>query len=221
VRIQVTGSGEWRHLPQWPPVAAVRSLHPQTGGGLGDSPAAPTAAPVSFAYDPADPTPTIGGRFLRNGASGYKDDTGLAERADVVSFTGPVLPEPLEVIGVPVVELAHSSDNPHADLFVRISEVDGKGRSRNVSDCFTRLDPARADGIVHLELDAIAHQFAAGSRIRLVVAGGSFPRFERNLGTGEDPATGTAMRSSRRTLDLSRCRLDLPVSSATEGENPS
>ena len=108
--------------------------------GLGDSPA-PAPAQAGFTYDPAEPTPTVGGPFLRNGAAGYQDDTALAARTDVLTFTGPPLTEPLEVIGVPSVDIAHHSDNPHADLFVRVSEVDRKGRSRNVSDGFIRLDP--------------------------------------------------------------------------------
>ena len=47
--------------------------------------------------------------------------------------------------------------------------------------------PATAPAIRHhaIELDAVAHRFGAGSRIRVLVAGGSHPRFVRNLGTGE------------------------------------
>ncbi len=36
----------------------------------------------------------------------------------------------------------------------------------------------------------IAHRFRAGSRIRVLIAGGSHPRFARNLGTGEPLLTG-------------------------------
>lgn len=212
VRIQVTGSDEWRDLPDWPPARAHRHLYPQAGGQLGDAPAPTTTELVTFTYDPANPTPTIGGRFLRNGASGYKNDTELAERDDVLTFTGPVLDEPLEVIGVPAVELTHHTDNVHADLFVRISEVDPKGRSHNVSDGFRRLAPTSSDDVARIELDAVAHRFAAGSRIRLLIAGGSFPRFERNLGTGDHPATGTSMEPSARTVVLASSRLALPVS---------
>ena len=219
VRIEVTGSGEWRDLPSWPPSATTRVLHLQPGGALGDSPAPAAAPAVSFTYDPDDPTPSIGGRFLRNGASGYRDDTRLNERADVVSFTGPALEAPLEVVGVPVVELAHGSDNPHADIFVRISEVDGKGRSRNVSDGFTRLDPAPTDGLIRLELDPIAHRFAAGNRIRVLVAGGAFPRYERNLGSDEHPATGTLMKPSHHSVDPAGSRLLLPVAARPTTED--
>jgi putative CocE/NonD family hydrolase len=209
VGILVTGAGEWRDLPAWPPKTTEQVLHLQEGGGLGQEPAAGGIA--TFTYDPTDPTPTIGGRMLSTAVAGYRKDGALAERADVAAFTGPVLTEPLEVVGVPSVELAHASDNPHADLFVRISEVDAKGTSRNVTEGLVRLDPAGTEPVVRLDLDACAHRFAAGSRIRLLVAGGSFPHWERNLGTGEDPATGTAMAPSRRTIELAPSRLLLPV----------
>ncbi|MGY1809336.1 CocE/NonD family hydrolase [Blastococcus sp. SYSU D00669] len=212
VHLHVTGAGEWRHLPSWPPVARERVVFLQPGGGLGDEPAAADAAPATFTYDPSFPTPTVGGRLLGAG-SGYVDQARLEARDDVVTFTGPVLTEPLEVVGVPVVELAHTTDNPHADLFVRLCEVDAKGRSRNVGDGFRRLDPAAASGTVRLELDALAHRFRAGSRLRLQVAGGSLPRWARNLGTGEDPATGSSLKPSHRTLTLGSgaSRLLLPV----------
>jgi putative CocE/NonD family hydrolase len=219
VRIFVTGDrAEWRALPDWPPATAQRVLYLQPGGALGSAAPAPDAAPSTFTYDPADPTPTVGGRLL-SPDGGYRDDTGLAGRDDVLSFTGPPLAEPLEVLGVPVVELAHSSDNPHADLFVRLCQVDAKGRSRNVSETFRRLEAAGADGVVRLELDAVAHRFPAGSRVRLLVAGGSHPHYARNLGTGEDPATGSAMQPSHRTVahgrgGLSRVLLPVPAGGA-------
>jgi uncharacterized protein len=210
VRVYVTGLDEWRDLPEWPPASSEQALHLHLAGALRNEPTPPGAEPATFTYDPADPTPTIGGRLLATNG-GYRDDTRLARRDDVLSFTTPPLTGPLEIVGVPVVELAHTSDNPHADLFVRISEVDAKGRSRNVSDGFVRLDPDGTDRTVRLELDAVAHRFTPGNRIRLIVAGGSFPRWERNLGTGGDPAASTALAPSHRTIDLAASRLLLPV----------
>jgi putative CocE/NonD family hydrolase len=212
VHLFVTGAGEWRDLPVWPPAAGERVLHLHPGGGLGPDRPSADAAPATFGYDPADPTPTIGGRLL-SPEGGYRDDSKLAARADVLTFDGPPLAGPLEVVGVPVVELAHTSDNPNADLFVRLDEVDAKGRSRNVTEVFRRLDPTAAGGTVRLELDACAHRFTAGARLRLMIAGGSHPHYARNLGTGEDPATGTAMKPSHRTIALAggASRLVLPV----------
>jgi uncharacterized protein len=127
----------------------------------------------------------------------------------VLSFTTDPLDEDLCVQGNPVAELAHTSDNPHVDVFVRISEVDTKGRSRNVSDGYLRL--AEATDSVRVELDAIAHRFRAGSRIRVLIAGGSHPRYTRNLGTGEATATGSQLKASTHELHFGTSRVMLPV----------
>jgi putative CocE/NonD family hydrolase len=209
VKVFVTGADQWRDLAAWPPPTSERVLHFQPGGGLGDE-LAPASSIATFTYDPSDPTPSIGGRLLDPRAGGYTDDRELASRSDVVALTGAPLTAPLDVLGTPVIVLAHTPDNPHADLFIRLSEVDPEGRSRNVSEGFVRLDPASTPGTVRLDLDAVAHRFAAGNRIRVVIAGGSHPRWERNLGTGDDPATSSRMAPSNRTIDLAASHLVLP-----------
>ncbi|MFY9764913.1 MAG: CocE/NonD family hydrolase, partial [Mycobacterium sp.] len=213
VRFFVAGEG-WRELPDWPPTTTERALYLQPGGGLVETPPSPAvSSSASFRYDPADPTPTIGGRLL-SPDGGYRDDTALAARRDVLSFTSDVLTDDLYVHGNPVAELAHSSDNPHVDVFVRISEVDPKGRSRNVSDGYRRLDGTPHGGnTVSLELDAIAHRFRAGSRIRVLIAGGSHPRYARNLGTGEATVTGSRLTPSTHEVHLGASRVLLPVGS--------
>jgi uncharacterized protein len=213
VRFFVKGEG-WRELPDWPPTTTERALYLQPGGGLVETPPSPAvSSSASFRYDPADPTPTIGGRLL-SPDGGYRDDTALAARRDVLSFTSDVLTDDLYVHGNPVAELAHSSDNPHVDVFVRISEVDPKGRSRNVSDGYRRLDGTPHGGnTVSLELDAIAHRFRAGSRIRVLVAGGSHPRYARNLGTGEATVTGSQLTPSTHEVHFGASRVLLPVGS--------
>jgi uncharacterized protein len=215
VRFFVRGEG-WRELPDWPPATTERVLYLQPGGGLAETlPTAGSAA--SFRYDPNEPTPTIGGRLL-SPDGGYRDDTALAARRDVLSFTSDALTADLPVYGNPLAELAHSSDNPHVDVFVRISEVDAKGRSRNVTDAYRRLDgtslaSSPAGDTVSLQLDAIAHRFRAGSRIRVLVAGGSHPRFARNLGTGEATSTGSQLKPATHEVHFGTSRVVLPVGS--------
>jgi uncharacterized protein len=212
VRIKVNGNG-WLDLPEWPPAMPERVLYLQPTGRLGDAPP-DTAPPTRFTYNPVDPTPSIGGRLLSPEA-GYRRDTKLAERPDVLCFTGDRLPADLFVVGTPVIELSHSCDNPYHDLWVRISEVDSKGVSRNVSDGYRRSPTvSRGADTIRIELDAVAHRFRAGSRIRVLIAGGSHPRFARNLGTSEPLVSGRELMVSTHTIRLGEggvSRLVLPA----------
>lgn len=216
VHVFVTGQG-WRHLPAWPPATNELALYLQPYGHLGDNPPEINTRPANFRYDPAHPTPTIGGPLL-SPKGGYRDDTELAQRNEVLSFTGDTLTDDLFVHGNPVLELAHSSDNPHVDLFVRVSEVDAKGRSRNVSDGYRRLgDGSRS---VRIELDPIAHRFAAGARIRVLISGSWSPRFARNLGTGEPVSTGRQLKPATHSVHFGESRLLLPAGSGDGGADP-
>jgi hypothetical protein len=67
---------------------------------------------------------------------------------------------------------------------------------------------------VDVELFPTAYRFRAGHRLRVQVAGGAFPRFARNLGTGEPFATAVRGRPCRFEVlhDAARpSRLELPV----------
>jgi putative CocE/NonD family hydrolase len=200
VRVFVSGVQEWRNLPEWPPDAEQRVLYLQPDGGLDANQPTPEAGSSAFTYDPARPTPAVGGRVINPTLGGYRDNRELEARDDVLTFTGPPLSAPVEVIGSPAVELEHRTDNPYADLFVRLCEVRSDGRSINLSDGFQRLAPERSSGTIRLRLEAMAHRFLPGTRIRLQISGGAHPRFARNLGTDEDPATGTTLAPSRRTI---------------------
>jgi uncharacterized protein len=194
VRIWVGGAREWRELPDWPPAGqAPQRWYLGLDGTL--SPREPTAGAdeyVSFRYDPADPTPSVGGATLAMNA-GVRDNRPVEQRPDVLVFSSEPLDEPVEIIGDVTAELHMTRDNPNADVFVRLCDVDppgdAKSRSRNVCDGIVRLtglDPL--SGTVRVSMIGAAHRFGRGHRIRLQVAGGAFPRFARNPGNGQvDP----------------------------------
>ncbi|GFG76424.1 hydrolase [Mycobacterium botniense] len=216
VRVFVTGAG-WAHLPDWPPATTQYALYLHPGGGLAETPPPATSPPATFRYDPTDPTPTIGGPLL-SPVGGYRNDTRLARRDDVLTFTGAVLTDDLDVRGNPVIELAHTSDNPHLDVFVRVSQLDARGRSVNVSDGYRRL--AEPTDRIRVRLDAIAHRFTAGSRIRVLVAGGCHPRYARNLGTGEPMVSGVRVQPVTHVVHFGASRLLLPVASSDGVAHP-
>lgn len=192
VRIHVVNDG-WHDLPAWPPAMPEHVVYLHPAHRLSDAEPDVAMPPSTFVFDPAAPTPTLGGRLL-SPEGGYRDDTPLSLRPDVVDFTGDPIEQDLYVVGTPVVELAHSCDNPHNDVFARLSQVDAEGASTNVSDGFVRL--RSASGTVRLHLDAVAHRFPAGSRLRVLIAGGCHPRFARNLGTDEPQVSGTTMATA-------------------------
>lgn len=209
VKVCVTGnSRRWLDLPSWPPESRTMTYYLAEDRVLSEEKPQSDAA-ASFTFDPANPTPTLGGAVLVGG--GYRDDTGLANREDTLFFLTQPLAEDLRIMGAPSIQLDHSTDNPHADIFVRLSEVNSNGRSQNLCDGYVRLDADNTSGLLTIQFDEVAHTFAAGSRIRLVIAGACFPRFEINPGTGEYPAVSENFALSTRQIALGASRVILPV----------
>ena len=202
VRVHVGGSGEWRDLADWPPPELARQpWYLDAGGGLaaGAPESQDAAGPgVSlFRYDPADPTPSAGGQLL-TGKAGAVDNRALEARPDVLVFTSAPLAGVLDVIGPVSVRVRVRASGAHFDLFARLCDVDPRGRSRNVCDGIIRHRPgASGDGeepeSLTVPMSATAYQFQAGHRLRLQVSGGAHPRFARNTGSGEPPATATRL----------------------------
>jgi uncharacterized protein len=200
VRLHVGGAG-WCELPDWPPPEyqpTAWHLHP--GGVLAIEPPS-NSPPDRYRYDPATPTPSIGGAIENwEGAAGAKDNRGLERRADVLTYTSEVLARDLEVIGPVTGRIVLRSTLEHTDVVVRLCDVHPDGRSVNLCDGARRLrtgDPVTAaDGtrIVDLDLVAVAHVFRAGHRIRLQVSSGAHPRLVRNTGTDEPLTSARAMR---------------------------
>ena len=113
-----------------------------------------------------------------------------------------------------LLDLVVSVDNPNADLFVRLCDVDTNGTSRNITDGFVRLDarlPANEKQRVTIRFDPCAHRMAPGHRLRLLVSGGAHPRFARNLGTGEPAATAQEMVPAVHVVHHDQSRVVLPI----------
>ncbi|HEY2788504.1 MAG TPA: CocE/NonD family hydrolase [Gaiellales bacterium] len=98
-----------------------------------------------------------------------------------LTFTSEPLPERLEILGFPEVELALASDRPHALVCVRLCEVFADGTSALVTRALQNLTHREGDEhpcalrpgerfTATVKLDAIGHAFAPGSRIRLGIS---------------------------------------------------
>jgi uncharacterized protein len=225
VRLYLQQAGTWLESPTWPPPGSSPVAHHlRADGTLTEQAEDGDAAPSRFTYDPADPTPTVGGPLLERPGK-QADNAAVEARDDVLVFTGPALPRDLDVVGHVRARVHVRTERDHADLFVRLCDVDAAGVSRNVVDGIRRLDPRTVpaddvtvgpDGVlaVDVELFPTAYRFRAGHRLRVQVSGGAFPRFARNLGTGEpfaSAATGRPCRFEVHHDAAHPSRLDLPV----------
>ncbi len=197
VRVEVMGDGGWRDLDQWPPPASIQRWHLQPGGALSPAPP-PPSEPDRYRYDPARPTPAVGGSSLSTN-SGRKDNRALERRPDVLVFTSAPLAADLEITGPVSADLHAASSRPHTDFFARLCDVDPRGRSVNITDGLLRRVPGDPEQI-RVDLWPTAHRFRRGHRIRLQISSGAHPRYARNLGTGEPLATATAMRAAEQAV---------------------
>lgn len=222
VRAYLTGADEWHDLASWPPPGSdVHTTFLREGGGLGRQPAGDV---TRFTYDPADPTPALGGPSLSPDTA-PADNAAHERRHDVAVFRGEVLAAPVTIGGEPVARLRIRSSAPSFDVFVRLTDVHPDGRSMTVCDGIRRIgsiattatDPAPdADGfrVVEVALWPAYHRFAVGHRIGLQVSSGAHPRYARNPGTGEPAFTAEATVVAHQEISHdgpSASRIDLPV----------
>ena len=205
VRLYVMGADEWRDYDSWPPAAEATAYYLQANGRLTPTTPAPDSPPDQYTYDPADPTPNVGGALLSRHA-GAQDNRELEARADVLTYTTEPLTEPVEVIGSIELTLYVQSSLAYTDFVGRLCDVHPDGRSLNICDGYMTLDPSKGvrqdDGTLclALTLSPTAYRFQPGHAIRLQVSSGAHPRIARNLGTGEPIAEGTKMLSAAQTV---------------------
>jgi putative CocE/NonD family hydrolase len=142
---------------------------------------------------------------------GVKDQREVERRPDVLVYTGEPLTDDLEVTGPLEVVLWASSSAVDTDFTAKLVDVHPDGFAQNLADGILRcryrssaerprpLQPGRPEEL-RIDLWATSHVFLAGHRVRLEVSSSNFPRFDRNLNTGGDQATGTAWEVARQTV---------------------
>ncbi|MGC7100618.1 CocE/NonD family hydrolase [Amycolatopsis lurida] len=194
VRLYVMGQEAWRDFESWPPHGySPQRFHLHPGGAL-SAEVSTDSPPDRYRYDPADPTPAVGG--VRASGGGRKNNTKLEARPDVLTYTTPILEQDVEVAGEVHAEIWFRSSLPSADVFVRLCDVDNQGRSVNVCDGLITLSGADELTRADVRLWPTAHRFKRGHRIRVQVSSGAFPRYARNPGNGEPHATAIELRAA-------------------------
>jgi putative CocE/NonD family hydrolase len=109
-------------------------------------------------------------------------------------------------------KLYASTNARDTDWTAKLVDVGPDGFARNVQDGIVRARyreaPGAAASLIEpgrvyeytIDMWATSNTFLPGHRIRLEVSSSNFPRFDRNLNTGEDQATGTRMQKATQTV---------------------
>ena len=219
VTVFTLGENRWQHLSDWPPPAMrqVRYyLHAEGGanslsgdGSLQSVP--PSAQPAdTYEYDPDDPVPSLGGNNLTIDI-GVQDQRSVEERNDVLVYTSEPLEKPLEITGPVSVCLWAASSAVDTDFTAKLIDVHPEGYAQNLLDGIIRAryrDSASAPDLMEpgvpypftIDLWATSNVFLAGHRIRLEISSSNFPRFDRNLNTGERFGEGTRGVTAHQTV---------------------
>lgn len=199
----VTGEDRWRAFAGWPPPAQTLRLDLMSDGDaagqpggrlLREGPAAPGCD--VFVSEPLTPVASLGGHGGGGGraiAAGCFEQFAVESRREVLLYTSEPLSADTLVAGPVTAYLTIASSADDCDWIARLCDVDETGRSFNItqgalrSRCrngFATPEPLlpNAETPVTVSLRQCGHLFRAGHRIRLVVAGSSFPHYGRNPG---------------------------------------
>lgn len=212
-RFYVLGEDVWRNSNSWPPEGAASVTYALAGEDL--STGASTGS-RSFSSDPASPVPSLGGAICCTGdpasRAGPLDQRPIENRPDVLAYTSAPLSAPLRIAGPISATLTVTTDVPDTDLVLTLTDVSPDGRSLLIQTGAQRLRyrtgyatpllmTPGTPATVTVSLRDIAWLVPPGHRLRLDVAGSSFPRLARNLNGGStDPNRETVPHPARITI---------------------
>ena len=208
VKIFVMGKNEWREEDDWPLARAQSTkyfLH-STGtanslrGNGNLSTTAPRTEPQDhFVYDPANPVSTVGGPLCCDGthlAPGPRDQRVVENRDDVLIYSTPAFSQDTEVTGPVTLEFFAKSSAVDTDFTAKLVDVWPDGFAQNLTEGILRaryrdsqekpsvMNPGQVYKLT-IDLWATSNVFLKGHSLRLEVSSSNFPRFDRNLNTGE------------------------------------
>jgi uncharacterized protein len=209
VKLFVMGANEYRQEDDWPPPQVKFTKYFLHSAGKANSlrgdGSLSTAGPKSetgdtYVYNPANPTPTIGGPLCcdeKHMEPGPRDQRPVENRDDVLIYSTGPLSHDLEVTGPVTVDLFVKSSAVDTDFTGKLVDVAPDGFAQDLTEGILRMryraSPEHAELMnpaqiyeITLDLWATSNVFLRGHTLRLEISSSNFPRFDRNLNTGEE-----------------------------------
>jgi len=149
----------------------------------------------SYDYDPADPVVYAMDEDIWSRARAISDRSSIAKRSDVLTYNTPPLSEKMELTGPVTVTLYAASTAPDTDFTAALVDVFPDGHAQLIQEGILRASfresdtqptPIEPGQIYQYEIDLWATSYVVqpGHRIRVEISSSNFPRFARNLNTG-------------------------------------
>jgi uncharacterized protein len=205
---KIEPGGKWLSFHKWPqPAAGSVNLYLQPEGLLRNLQSV-SAGSASFEDDPANPVPTHGGYFH---GDCVQDQAILENRADLLTFTTPLLTASTTIGGEVEAHLWISSSAPDTDFIAKLIDVYPNGYAMIVAEGELRVGyrnglnelALMAPGTIYpltITMGPTSNQFAAGHRIRLDISSTDFPRLEPNPNTVAPPGQWTTTTKARNSV---------------------
>ena len=227
LRLFIMGTNQWRDEHEWPLArTSWQKWYLHSGGNantlIGDGEITTEQpgdeSPDHYVYDPQFPVVTMGGNNCCSPDIvpwGPHDQRPLEMRSDVLCYTSETLEQNMEVTGPIKAVLYAATDGRDTDWTAKLIDVSPTGYAMNLCDGILRaryrdgfeeqslLDPGKVYEY-EIELGVTGNVFKKGHRIRIEISSSNFPRFDRNLNTGNDPGTDTQPRQAKQTIHHSR-----------------
>jgi putative CocE/NonD family hydrolase len=223
VKIFVMGRNEWREEDNWPLARAQSTkyfLHSSgnanslRGNGSLSAVAPHTESPDHYVYDPANPAPTVGGPLCCDGGHlppGPRDQRSVEAREDVLIYSTPAFAQDTEVTGPVSLELFAKSSAVDTDFTAKLVDVAPDGFAQNLTEGIIRAryrDSQEQSALMNpgqvykftIDLWSTSNVFLKGHTLRLEISSSNFPRFDRNLNTGEAQGSGKNYVSATNTI---------------------
>jgi putative CocE/NonD family hydrolase len=219
VRIFVMGENVWRDESEWPMSRTQWTKYFLHSGGRANtqsgngtlSTSEPEGEPTDgYSYDPMKPVPFITDpSFAQIG--GPDDYREVEQRDDVLVYTSEPVTDNMEVCGPLHVRLFAASSARDTDFMAKLIDVWPNGFAQRLNDGMVRArfregmdKPSliEAGRVYSYDLDLwnTCQMYQKGHRIRLEISSSAFPKYDRNLNTGEPLGRSAKMEVAQQKI---------------------
>jgi len=129
----------------------------------------------------------------------------------VLVYSTPALEHEVEVTGPVTADLYVTTSAVDTDFTAKLVDVWPNGFAQNLTEGILRMrykdsqekpELVKPGTVYHITVDlwATSNVFLAGHKIRVEISSSNFPRFDRNLNTGETQATASRVEKATNAV---------------------